>query len=297
MKKLGFLFIIILVSISCAKKEQAATSYFFQEKDSYGREVKIEKEPQRIVSLAPAITEITFLLHGESKLVGVTDFCTYPPQTEKLPKVGKLLNINTESILKLNPDLVVISSVVSKKDVEKMERAGLTVFAIKDEQHLADLTHTIEMLGRLLNKKSEAEQLIQSYNAEIESYKNMQNVEKPSVYYVVGFGDGGDFTAPGNSFIQDIITLAGGRNVAEQLVTWNISREFLFAQNPDHIFIREEDCDKFCRTAPYTQLDAVKNHRVYPINTGWIDILSPRNLQAVRLIHEKIDPSSTLFSN
>lgn len=290
MKKIGFLFAIILVSISCAKKEQAATSYFFQEKDSYGREVKIEKEPQRIVSLAPAITEITFLLNGESKLVGVTDFCTYPPQTEKLPKVGKLLNINTESILKLKPDLVVISSVVSKKDVEKMERAGLTVFAIKDEHHLADLTHTIEMLGRLLNKKSEAEQLIKSYNAEIESYKNVQNVEKPSVYYVVGFGDGGDFTAPGNSFIQDIIVLAGGRNVAEQLATWNISREFLFAQNPDYIFIREEDCDKFCRTEPYTKLKAVQNHHVYPINTGWIDILSPRNLLATSYIHEKISP-------
>ena len=289
MKKIGFIFVIILVSISCTKKEPATVTCFFQGKDSYGREVKIEKEPQRIVSLSPAITEITFLLKEESKLVGVTDFCTYPPQTEKLPKVGKLLNINTESILQLKPDLVIISSVVSKKDVEKMERAGLTVYAIKDEQHLTDLTHTIAILGELLNRKSEATQLIQSYNAEIEEYGGQQSAKKPSVYYVVGFGDGGDFTAPGTSFIQDIITLAGGRNIAEPLETWNISREYLFAQDPDYIFIREEDCARFCRTEPYTRLKAVKNGHVFPINSGWIDILSPRNLQAVKLIHEKIE--------
>ena len=281
--------LFVLVAITCCTRPSAATeNYFLKEKDSYGREVTIQKEPKRIVSLSSAITEIVYLLHDESKLVGISDFCTYPPETEKIPKVGKLLNINVESILKLHPDLVVISSLVSKKDVEKMERAGLTVFAIKDENHVKDLCHTINVLGVLLNKKDAAARLSDSYMREIEKYEAEQHEKGPSVYYVVGFGDGGDYTAPGSSFINDIIHFAGGKNIAESLSTWNISREYLFEQNPDLIFIREEDCERFCRTAPYTQLKAVKEKRVYPINTGWIDVLSPRNLDAVHFIRSKI---------
>ena len=274
--------------VSCTNKQTSSDNYFLKDKDSYGREVVIEKEPQRIVSLSSAITEIFYLLHAESKLVGVSDFCTYPPETEKLPKVGKLLNINVENILALNPDVVLISSLVSKKDVEKMERAGLTVYAIKDESHIIDLCHTITVLGRILHKEKEASQLADSYRKELNQYDQERSAKDVSVYYVVGFGDGGDFTAPGSSFINDIIHLAGGKNIADSLATWNISREYLFKQDPDFIFIREEDCERFCHTAPYTQLKAVREKRVYPINSGWIDVLSPRNLDAVRFMRNKI---------
>ena len=108
---------------------------------------------------------------------------------------------------------------------------------------------------------------------------------------MVGFGKTGDFTAPGNSYIHDIITLAGGRNIGEDLTTWSVNREHLFEQDPDLIFIREEDLETFCQTYPYTLLTAVKEHRVYPINSGWIDTPSPRNMLAIEYIHQVIGDS------
>ena len=293
MRKLVIILVIALIATSCNKKSLQPENCFFKEKDSYGRVITLEAEPQRIVSLTPAITEITFLLHEEKKLVGVTDFCTYPPAAQKLPKVGKLLNINIETILAQRPDLVIIGSVVAKKDVLKMERAGIPVFSIKEEKSVEDLFSTIKMLGKLLNQSAAADSLIKNYQLDLQEIENQTFSNRPSVYYVVGFGESGDFTAPGNSFINDIIQMAGGQNIGESLRTWNVSREFLFEQDPDFIFIREEDCTQFCRTEPYTQLNAVRDHRVFPIPSGWMDILSPRNLQAVAFIHEKITPSPT----
>lgn len=288
MRKIAFLFAAAALLFSCSKTDKVAHNCFFEGKDAYDRELRIQDEPQRIVSLSPAATEIAFLLHAEDKLVGVSDYCTYPPEALQLPKVGKLLNINTESILRLNPDLVIIGSIVSKKDVEKMENAGITVFSIKAEEHIDDLLSSISTLGTLLNRTRQADSLKQSYSTQLSNMQPPKKDTKPKVYYVVGFGDGGDYTAPQNSFIHDIITLAGGSNVGETLSTWNISREYLFQEDPDFIFIREEDCQRFCQTEPYSQLSAVRNQHVFPIPSGWMDILSPRNLLAIQYINQKI---------
>lgn len=229
-----------------------------------------------------------YLLHAENKLVGVSQYCTYPPEIQNIAKVGDLQNINVESVLLRNPDLVIVGSVVSKPTVQKFEKANIPVYCLKEEQHLSDLPKMARTLGQLLNKETEADALAAGFERKISEYRSAVSKGEASVYYVVGFGKAGDFTAGGNTFIHDIITLAGGRNIGENLATWSISREYLFQQDPDYIFIRREDCESFCNTYPYTLLSAVKNKKVYPIESGWIDILSPRNFDAVDYIRSTI---------
>lgn len=94
------------------------------------------------------------------------------------------------------------------------------------------------------------------------------------------------FYSAKNTHIQEIIELAGARNAGDSLSGWNISREYLFKTNPDIIVVRKEDKDAFVSRYPYTLLDAVKNNRVYPIESGWIDVVSLRNMQAVDYIRE-----------
>lgn len=288
MRKTLFILIIFL-AVSCNHKKQAPENYFYKGKDSYNREVFIQEEPQRVVSLSQSITEILFLLNADNKLIGISDFCTFPPETAKITKVGKLLNINVENILSLNPDLILISSVISKEDVASLERANIPIFAVKEESKIENLYQTIQTIGTLVNRSAQADSLVSLYQAKIKSLKNRTVSNLKSVYYVVGFGKTGDFTAPGNSFIHDIISLAGGENVGKDLTTWNISREHLFQEDPDYIFIREEDMELFCKTYPYTQLSAVKSGKVFPISSGWIDILSPRNFDAIEYIHNVIN--------
>ena len=289
MKKLFITLISILLLAACQQQNSSvADRSFYTGEDSYGRTVVIKEEPKRIISLSSSITEIAFLLGAEDKIVGVSDFCEYPPEVEKIPKVGKLLNINVETLLALHPDLVLITSHVTKEDVAKIENAGIPVFSVKAEDNIEGLFYTIDKMGEILNRQEEATTLATNYRHKIDSMQQQKPESTKSVYYVVGFGKTGDFTAPGNSYIHDIITLAGGRNIGEDLTTWSVNREHLFEQDPDLIFIREEDMETFCTTYPYTLLTAVKEHRVYPINSGWIDTPSPRNMLAIDYINRII---------
>ncbi|MEG2071188.1 MAG: helical backbone metal receptor, partial [Bacteroidales bacterium] len=111
----NFSFVLIGLMFACNSPRNESAGNFFQWTDSYGREVKLSHEPQRIISLSPSITEMIFLLQAEEKLVGISDYCQYPPETNKIKRVGGLQNINVESLLALQPDVVLIGSIVPKK--------------------------------------------------------------------------------------------------------------------------------------------------------------------------------------
>jgi iron complex transport system substrate-binding protein len=285
------LFIInILFFTNCRQPTKFQTNeelVWFQDSDSYGRYIRIRKEPQRIVSLSPGLTEMIFLLDLDEKLVGVSDFCIYPPETKKLTKVGGLNNFNIEHLLSLNPDLLVIGSIVKKEDIEKIEQLGITVFAIREEEHgIQGMFNEIKILGKIFHIENKSDSLVDVLNAELENFHDEVSEQRPSLYYAVGFGNTGDFTVPATSHIHEIIELGGCRNVGEKLKTWSISREFLFQQNPDVILIRAEDKERFIHSLPYSELKAVKENRVYSIESGWIDIVSPRNILAIKRLRD-----------
>ena len=108
-----------------------------------------------------------------------------------------------------------------------------------------------------------------------------------TAYYVVGYGKSGNFTAGGNSYINDILNMSGLKNVAEDLAGWEYGLEALIEADPDYIIIRKEDSLSFCQMEPYTMLKAVKNGKVIAIESGMIDIQTPRNLEAIELLTQK----------
>lgn len=271
----------------CKSPEKSKQTSFFEWTDAYNRPVSLEKEPVRIVSLSPAITEIMYLIGAEDKLVGVSDFCNYPEEAKKLPHLGGMQNINMEALLATRPDVVLIGSIVSKKDVAAIEQLDIPVITIKEEHELEGLADMMLVLGKITNRCKQAEEAANNWKTRIERLKENAKANPgtgKSVYYVVGFGDAGDFTAPKTSHIHEIIELAGCRNVGENLTGWNVSREYLFQTDPDIILVRKEDCEAFCSRKPYTMLKAVQNNHVYPIESGWIDGVSLRNLDAVEML-------------
>jgi len=296
-------FYFISLCGSCLHLPDGAGSFLCLS-DSYNREIKLDKAPEKIISLSPGITEMLFLLHAEDKLIGISDYCNFPEGTEYIPKVGGLQNINIEKIVSLQPDVVLIGSIIPKNEVEKLEKSGVTVIALKEEEKLEGMLEVLKVLGQIVDNRGGADSLVGYYGGRLEEYKlgtkarrhegtkarkHEGTKERRSVYYVVSFGVAGDFTAPANTHISDIIRLAGGRNIGDSLSTWNISREYLFAQNPDFIFVRTEDLAHFAKTYPYTLLNAVKENRVYPIESGWMDVVSPRNFLAIEAIKDKIN--------
>ena len=313
LKALVYFYFISLCGACLSFKDKAGT--FLCLTDSYNREIKLDKAPEKIISLSPGITEMLFLLKAEDKLIGISDYCNFPEATRYIQKIGGLQNINIETIIALQPDVVLIGSIIPKNEVDKLEKSGVTVVAIKQEEKLEGVLQALKLLGQIVNNEHCADSLVRYYGNQFKKYRQnydevarfkvqdsrfkvqknggdeisvSQMKQKPSIYYVVSFGNAGDFTAPANTYINEIIQYAGGRNIGDGLSTWNISREYLFSQNPDLIFIRTEELTYFVKTYPYNLLDAVKKNRVYPIESGWIDVISPRNFLAIEEMKEKI---------
>jgi iron complex transport system substrate-binding protein len=289
-RALVYFYFISLCGTCLSPKDVAGT--FLCLTDSYNREIKLDKAPQKIISLSPGITEMLFLLHAENKLIGISDYCNFPEETQQIRKVGGLQNINIEKLISLQPDVVLIGSIIPKNEVDKLEKSGITVIAIKEEKKIEGMLAAMDLLGKIVDNRDCADSLVQYYSEKLEAYNNVKtkgcSSSRPTIYYVVNFGAGGDFTAPASSHINQIIEMAGGRNIGDSLTTWNISREYLFVQNPDLIFVRTEALTHFIKTYPYTLLKAVKENRVYPIESGWMDVVSPRNFLAIEEIRGKI---------
>ena len=264
--------------------------------DDYGRTVVVPAQPQRVVSLSPAVTEIIYALGAQEMLVGRTDFCEYPAEAQQLPSIGGISNLNIESILSLNPDLVISGSMVSKKVTDQMDAMGVPMVCVIEKPRFNALFDNISAIGHLVGKEHEADSLIENLELRIEnlisstdsSQLSTPNSQLPTVYYVVGFGASGNFTAGGNTFINDIIRMAGGRNIAENVEGWSYSLEALVKEDPDYIIVRREDSAAFCGMKPYNTLSAVRNGHVIGIVSGTLDLQVPRNIDAVLYLRQRM---------
>ena len=274
--------------VACGGKQQHA-ALTDTVVDDYGRTVEIPANPQRVVSLSPAVTEIIYALGAQNLLVGRTDFCAYPPEAEGIPSIGGISNLNIEKILSLNPDLVISGSMVGKKITDQMDQMGTPMVCVIEKPRFEALYDNITTIGKMVGKEHEADSL----NVLLRDRVSLLNTEHltqntKSCYYVVGFGAGGNFTAGGNTFINDIIRMAGGRNIAENIDGWSYSLEALMKEDPDYIIVRQEDSAAFCSMKPYNRLSAVRNGQVIGIVSGTLDLQVPRNIDAILYLRQRM---------
>lgn len=290
--------LLLLLLAACGHSGNQATKQSVNDTvtDDYGRTVVVPTQPQRVVSLSPAVTEIIYALGAQEMLVGRTDFCEYPAEAQQLPSIGGISNLNIESILSLNPDLVISGSMVSKKVTDQMDAMGVPMVCVIEKPRFNALFDNISAIGHLVGKEHEADSLIENLELRIEnlisstdsSQLSTPNSQLPTVYYVVGFGASGNFTAGGNTFINDIIRMAGGRNIAEDVEGWSYSLEALVKEDPDYIIVRREDSATFCGMKPYNTLSAVRNGHVIGIVSGTLDLQVPRNIDAVLYLRQRM---------
>ena len=283
-------FVLLLVACGGHHGQVAVTDTVT---DDYGRTVVVPAAPQRVVSLSPAVTEIMFALGAGDLLVGRTDFCVYPDAAGDIPSIGGISNLNVERILSMQPDLIISGSMVGKKFTDQFDQMGTPMVCVIEKPKFEALYDNIKAIGKLVGKEHEADSLIENLKLKMESLlahgDSSQNTQLPSVYYVVGFGAGGNFTAGGNTFINDIIRMAGGRNIAEDIEGWSYSLEALVKEDPNFIIVRREDSAAFCGMKPYNRLSAVKNGHVIGIVSGTLDLQVPRNIDAVLYLRKRMN--------
>ncbi len=263
--------------------------------DQLGRKVIIPENPQRIISLAPNITEIIFALNCENRLKGVTLHCDFPIEAKLLPKIGSYVGLDLEKIVSLKPDLcIAIKDGNPKHVIDRLESFGIPVYAV-DPRNLESVMETIIAIGSILGAGERADILVQKMRSRIMHVMDMvaRTSYRPRVFFQIGAAP--IVSVGTRTYIHELIVLSGGINITAGDTPYpRFSREQLIALSPEVVIITSmERSDVFDHVLTewnkWPQIPAVQNKRIYNANSDLFDRPSPRlvdGLEAlVKLIH------------
>lgn len=266
--------------------------------DCLERNVKIEKEPQRIISLAPSNTEILFALGAADKVVGVTKFCDYPPEAKNKDIIGGFSDPNIEKIVSLNPDLVFATTMHEKavRDLEKVNIPSIVLHA----NTIEGVMENINLAGKATGQEKEASLVVASMKERVqkvtEKIKDIPEKDKPKVYYEV-FSEP-IMTAGPKTLIHNLITMAGGVNIGAEAETDypQYSIEILLKKNPDVMIAPDlhgsntATLENVKQRPGWSDIAAVKNNRVYIIEDDLITVPGPRIVDGLEAVAKSLYP-------
>ena len=259
--------------------------------DDLGREVNIEKAPQRIVSLAPSNTEILFALGLGDRIVGVTDFCNYPAEALDKPKVGGFAPFDLERVVALEPDLVLAAEIHEAEGIPALERLGITVFALAPKTIKEVLTN-IALTGEITGKSYEAARLVTSLEKRIKAITDktqpLTEAGRPGVLFVTWHDP--LWVAGSKTFADDLIAKAGGGNIAHDLTGWAIiDLETVIARDPQVIIVTHRA--DIIRNEPRLGVtEAVTEDRVYLVEGDIFQRATPRLVNALEQLAGLLHP-------
>lgn len=255
--------------------------------DARGRTVRLESVPERVISLLPSVTETIVALGAGERLVARTAY-DRDSSLRDLPVVGGGAAPNPETIVSLRPNLVIAWNDVSVERLfHELERLGIAVYAA-DVQTFQDIRRTITVIGRVLGRGFQADSLLGSIDAGVaEVHRRVEGRERPSVLYLIWPEP--PLTAAGGSFVDELIELAGGRNVFKDVPSrWpTVSLEEILRRQPDVVVIAD-DIDKrggiqwISQRPGWRELAAVRNHRVVLVPAALFNHPGPFVLDAAR---------------
>jgi iron complex transport system substrate-binding protein len=256
--------------------------------DSDGRRVSLDAPAQRIVSLAPHVTEQLFAAGAGAKLVGVSEYSDYPEAAKALPQVASSGAVHLEMLLALKPDLVVAWRLeATAAALARLESLGVPVF-YSEPRRLAHIPDTIESLGELAGTAGVAKPLAASLRKELGRLAAAYGGKPPvSVFYQIA--DKPLMTLGGGHFVSDAITLCGGRNVFAAAATMApvVNVESVLATDPDAIIGGYKEWQAYWRRFP--GLRAVRAGNLYVLPVNEMHRHGPRAIGATRLLCEHLE--------
>lgn len=268
------------------------TQYPYTVTDSSSVEVTLAAQPERVVSLVPSETEVLFAVGKGDIVVGVDENSNYPEETAAIEKVGDF-NTNIEAVAALNPDLVLASSSMNGEAITKLRELGITVYASNPATYDEVVEH-ITQVGVLLNEQAGAATVAE----EMVTVKNnitekLAGVEPRKVYLEFSAG----WTVGSGEFLHDLVTMAGGINVAGSQAGWfEVDAEAVITENPAVIIYPDFGEAESSILAGITArpgweaIDAVKNNEMVMVSNDPLVRVGPRLSQGLSEIAAAIHP-------
>lgn len=268
--------------------------------DGLGRQVTLAAPAERIVSLAASNTEILFAVGAGAQVVGRDPYSDFPSEAASVADIGDTFgDLNAELITSLEPDLVLAAEITPPEQVVQLEQLGITVYWLANPDDLEGLYTNLAIVGQLTGHEADAAVAADALRARAEAVQvALEDVtERPTVFYEVdGLTDpNAPYTAGADTFIDFIITAAGGFNAAGSLTGYiPMSIEDLLITNPDWILLGDAlygaTADGVGARAGWTSLAAVQNGQVVPFDDNLMSRPGPRLIEGIETLARLLHP-------
>lgn len=304
MKKSGLLLIMLCLlmlvcfSAGCAKEETPVDTENtgLTVTDMTGRTVELAGPAEKIVVLTAADCEIIYALGAGDTVIGRGEYCNYPEEVADITSVESGGNTNVEQIIALQPDVVIMSIMAqTEEQVNAIENAGIKV-VITDAANIDDVYAAIRLIGNVVDKNEQAEQIVadmQAAFADIENKVKDATLDK-TVYFEVSPLEWGLWTAGSNTFMDEIAQMLGLTNIFADVDGWGeVSQEQVLERNPDYIvtvtmYFGEgpTPSEEIVSRDGWQNLNAIVNGNVYQADNDAITRPGPRLVNAANGLYD-----------
>jgi iron complex transport system substrate-binding protein len=295
-KKIFLIFSLVFFIVSCSKENNPVQNGITVQ-DDLGTIHRFNKIPQRIITLAPNLTEMIYSLELENKLIGNTLYCDYPDAAKKIEKVGNLLTVNYEKIVTLKPDLVFITVEGNTKETyDKFHQLGIKIF-VSNPRNYVGIKKTYSDLGRIFQIEERANNKIAKWDSTVAkiSMSSKKYLQKSAMLVI----DLKPLIVAGkNTFLNEFLQMCGLKNIAEDSpVNYPMfSREEILKRDPDYIIYPtggDDNISKIKNAYPeWTRIKALKENNVIFVDRNLYSRPGPRFAEAMNDLFTRLHPSA-----
>jgi iron complex transport system substrate-binding protein len=260
-------------------------------KDDAGNTVTVQKPAQRVISLAPHVTELLFAAGGGGHTVGVVSYSDFPEEAKKIPQVGSNREVDLERIMALKPDLIVVwRHGSSERQIDTLRQLGIPMFH-SEPQKLDDIADNVQKLGQLMGTDAVAAPAAADLRRQLANLR-ARYARRPVVRSFYQVWDKPLYTLNGQHIVSDALRLCGGENIFAKLSVTApvVSVEAVLQENPEAIFATaEKNYGGVSMWKPYGTLTAVRNDNLFTIDGNLLNRSGPRMIAGTAQLCEKLE--------
>ncbi len=283
--------VVLTISLVLCGAAAALATFPLTVSDALGRTVTLAHQPQRIISLAPSITEILFALGLDDRIAGISDADDYPPDRIKgKPRIGGV-QVNVEMLVGLRPDLILGMLSLQRGQLERLVALRLPVVAV-DARSLPDVYAQVTLIGRLTGREDAARRLTAQMQTEAQAVSSAVRGSRPPRVYVEIWGDP-PTAAGGDTFVDDLLRRAGGRNIFSDVAGWpQVAGETVIALNPEVIILTYAGRSQVLQRPGWADVAGVRSHRVVEVPSALVSRPGPRLILGLERLARVLHPEA-----
>ena len=279
----------LLISTLCAAQLQAHAAITVNDDD--GKPVTLQKPAQRVVALAPHVTELLFAAGGAEKIVGAVSYSDYPEAAKQIPRVGDNRQVDMERLLAMKPDLLVVwRHGTSERQIDQLRQLGIPMFH-SEPKKLDQIADNLEKMGKLLGTEPAANAAAKELRQKLAALR-AQYAARPPVRTFYQVWDKPLYTLNGEHIVSDALKVCGGQNIfADQKVTAPVvSVEAVLEADPEAVFATaEKDYGGVGLWRPYKTFKATRQDNLFTIDGSLLNRAGPRMIAGTAVLCEKLE--------